>query len=289
MDRKDIHRPSAIIPADYEFVAFEYLKIEGDILGACAALQSERAIIKAHMERTGGTYSQHEHGGNCHVCGAHAVYTVLFFHPLTNGYIRTGQDCAEKMEMPYNDIRYNAFRKAVTDARLAVAGKRKAEALLAEKGFIAAWTLFSEKDATVTAKYAYEERTIVDIVGKLVKYGSSSDRAVNYIGTLLTKIADRAVVEAKHAEEAALAVDCPEGRVTVTGEVISTKLQASDFGQQLKMLVKDDTGYKVWGTVPSTLDVERGNRVKFSAQVEPSKDDTKFGFFKRPTKAEKLA
>jgi hypothetical protein len=288
MDRTDIHRPSAIIPANYEFVAFEYLKIDGDILAACAALQSERAIWKAHMERTGGTYAKHEHGGSCMVCGASAIYTVLFYHSLTNEYIRTGQDCAQKMEMPYDDIRYNAFRKAVTDARLAVAGKRKAEALLAEKGFIAAWTLFAEKSQEVTAKYQYEERTIVDIVSKLVKYGSSSDRAINYIGVLLKKIADRAVIEAQRAAEAALAADCPEGRVMVKGEVVSTRVQDSDFGSILKMLVKDDTGYKVWGTVPSALNVERGSRVKFTATIEVSKDDPKFGFFKRPTQAQIL-
>ena len=286
MDRTDIHRPSAIVPANYEFVAFEYLKIDGDILAACDALQSERAIWKAHMDRTGGTYAKHEHGGSCMVCGANAVYTVLFYHSLTNEYIRTGQDCAQKMEMPYNDIRYNAFRKAVTDARLAVAGKRKAEALLADKGFTAAWTLFAEKSQEVTAKYQYEERTIVDIVSKLVKYGSASDRATNYIGVLLKKIEDRAVVEARRAAEAALAADVPEGRVTVKGEVISMRMQDGYYGSTMKMLVKDETGYKVWGTVPAGINIERGSHVKFTAMVEPSKDDPKFGFFKRPTKAE---
>jgi hypothetical protein len=290
MDRTDIHRPSAIVPADYEFVAFEYIKIDaGDILGNCDFIQSERAVKEMHMARTGGTYSRHEHGGNCHVCGAACIYTVLFYHPQTNVYIRTGQDCAQKMEMPYDDIRFNAFRKAVTDARLAVAGKRKAEALLADEGFTAAWVMFTEKSQEVTAKYGYEERTIVDIVGKLVKYGSSSDKAVNYIGVLLKKIADRAVVEAQRAAEAALAADCPEGKVTVKGEVVSTKIQDGFYGKQLKMLVKDESGYKVWGSVPAALDVERGTRVVFVATIERSKDDPKFGFFKRPSKATVIA
>ena len=287
MDRKDIHRPSAIVPADYEFVAFEYIKIDaGDILGNCAILQAEREIKKAHMDRTGGKYAQHEHGGSCMVCGANAIYTVLFYHTLTNEYIRTGQDCAAKMEMPYDEIRYNAFRKGITDHRLQVAGKRKAEVLLNDKGFGAAWTLYTETNPEVTTKFQYEERTIVDIVGKLVKYGSASDRATNYIGVLLKKIEERAVIEAKRAAEAALAADCPEGRVTVEGEIVSMRMQDGYYGSTMKMLVVDKTGYKVWGTVPSNITVERGSHVKFTAMVEPSKDDPKFGFFKRPTKAE---
>ena len=288
MIRTDIHRPSAIVPADYEFVAFEYIKIDsGNILGNCEILQRERSIKEEHMKRTGGTYATHEHGGNCHVCGASAIYTVLFYHAKTNEYIRTGQDCAEKMEMPYDELRYNAFRKGITDHRLAIAGKRKAEALLADKGFQAAWGIYTETNPEVTAKYDYEERTIVDIVSKLVRYGSTSDRAINYIGVLLTNIVNRAITEAKRAAEAALAADCPEGRVWINGEVISTRVQDSQFGTVLKMLVKDATGFKVWGTVPSSLDVERGAMVKFSASVKPSDDDPKFGFFSRPTKAER--
>ena len=286
MDRTDIHRPSAIVPADYEFVCFEYLRIE--TLQDCAVIQSERAIKTAHFARTGGTYATHEHGGSCHVCGASAVYTVLFYHAGTNEYIRTGQDCAQKMEMPYDEWRYNAYRKGITDARLAQAGKRKAEAILTDKGFQKAWAYYIEPEQVVTATYQYEEKTIVDIVGKLVRYGSTSDRALNYIGVLLTKISKRAEVEARRAEEAAKAADCPTGRVTVKGEVLSTRVQDGPYGRTVKMLVKDATGFKVWGTMPSSLSVERGAIVKFSAAVEPSKDDVKFGYFSRPTKAEEV-
>jgi hypothetical protein len=54
------------------------------------------------------------------------------------------------------------------------------------------------------------------------------------------------------------------------------------------MLVKDDRGFKLWGTVPSDLIVEgvdRGMRVKYTANVEASKDDESFGFAARPRKA----
>jgi hypothetical protein len=84
----------------------------------------------------------------------------------------------------------------------------------------------------------------------------------------------------------------------VTGVIISTDIRDTSFGMQWKMLVRDDSGFKVWGSIPSKLhepveengewltgQAMKGKRVSFVAAVEPSKDDQKFGFFKRPTKA----
>jgi hypothetical protein len=98
---------------------------------------------------------------------------------------------------------------------------------------------------------------------------------------------DAAAAAAKAVEEAEYesAEPCPTGRVAITGDVLATKLQEGFYGDTWKMLVKDDRGFKVWGSIPSSLDVIRGDRVSFMAAVEPSEDDEKFGFFKRPTKA----
>ena len=80
--------------------------------------------------------------------------------------------------------------------------------------------------------------------------------------------------------------DAPEGRVVITGTVLSFKWQGSDYGDVLKMLVQDDRGFRVWGSVPASLDdAERESRISFTATVSQSDRDTKFGFFKRPTKA----
>ncbi len=295
--RTDIHRPSVIIPEDYSFVAFDYIKLEmGDILENCHMLQEARAAKKAHMDRTGGKYSQHEHGGSCHICGAAAIYTVTFYHKKTNSYIKTGQDCAQKLEMSFNDAAMNLFRNAIADARHAVAGKKKAQVTLADAGLTAAWEIYAVTVPALRAaaqaqfdisRIPYEEITIEDIVGKLVKYGSVSDKATNYLRTLLDKIDNRAAIEAKRKAEAEAAAPCPTGRVTITGTVLSTKLQDGFYGATLKMLVKDDSGFKVWGTCPDGFN--RDCRVTFTAMVEPSKDDNKFGFFKRPTKAMVIA
>lgn len=120
-------------------------------------------------------------------------------------------------------------------------------------------------------------------------------------------MADRKEREAKrNAEreaERAAAADCPEGRITLTGVIISTDLRENAFGRTWKMLFKSDDGFKLWGTVPNALfgwddeegrnqfhaDDMPGKRVTFTATVTPSADDEKFGFFKRPTKAEWVA
>lgn len=127
----------------------------------------------------------------------------------------------------------------------------------------------------------------------------------------------KARIAAERAARDADAADCPEGRVTITGEVVSVKRQENQFGTTTKMLVRDDSGFKVWGTMAAPLadalyqrwyegkqnelgddfhtynygpdvwfEVARGSRVTFTATVKKSDDDRIFGFFNRPTKAE---
>lgn len=93
-----------------------------------------------------------------------------------------------------------------------------------------------------------------------------------------------AAAKQREAEREA-AEPCPTGRIVITGEVVSVKSQHGAYGPQFKMLVKDDRGFKVWGTIPNAIYPSAGCRVSFTASVEPSNDDNKFGFYKRPSKA----
>jgi hypothetical protein len=284
--RDDVHAPSAIIPEDYEYVAQECMKIEG--LGDCSLLMAAREQIRAHMTRTGGTYSGHEHGGNCMVCGSvNAIYTVLFHHAKTNTYVRMGQDCAAKCEMG-DERAFKAFKAGIDDARKLHAGKTKAKAILAEQGLERAWSIYETacKDNSYFDKLQ-EERTVHDIVGKLVQYGSLSDKQMDFLRGLLTRIDTRAERMAQREQERAAALPCPSGRLEVIGTVLSVKEQESDFGPCLKMTVKTDAGWVCYGTVPSSLvfqpGLKHGDRIKFTAAFTPSDRDIKFGFFKRPT------
>ena len=83
-------------------------------------------------------------------------------------------------------------------------------------------------------------------------------------------------------------IEVPEGRQTVEGEIISVKEYFNSYtgGTDLKMLVLDPRGFKVFGSIPRSIimDAERGAKVRFTARLEAK--ELGFGFFKRPTQAE---
>jgi hypothetical protein len=315
-ERTDPHRPSAIIPEDYEFVSFEYHGSSD--LGAIMMLQAQREIFRAHMARTGGTYAKHENSGSCHICGANALYICRWYHAKSNTYIQTGEDCARKLDMSYGNM--NMFRRAIADAREAHAGKRKAIAVLGDAGLLRAWEIFEaafpqhtadckaagqnaygddngvenpctcDQLARQRAWDAWEERIIRDIVGKLIKYGSISDKQRDFIGKLLTKIDQRPIIEAQRAAEHEAAAPVPTGRVRIIGTVIGTKVvedrwayrgyHSRDVAEKTMLIIKSDTGFKVYGSRFNCL--KKGDTVDMMATCEPSKDDPKFGFYKRP-------
>jgi hypothetical protein len=107
---------------------------------------------------------------------------------------------------------------------------------------------------------------------------------------------------AERAAEAANAKPAPAGTVTVTGEVLSTRLDDSPFsyGRSVsRMLVKADGGYRVWVTIPESINNInattpgnlgglRGKRVRFTCELSPKRDDPAFAYGKRPRKAEVL-
>lgn len=356
MTRNDIHRPSAIDPADYDFVAVGYDKT--DTIDEVYSLNLNRQVLREFIERTGAKFSNHRHGGNCHICGAHCVYHSIWHHRPTNQLIRVGFDCTEKLFDCDPDI-FKAFRADIHEARERKAGKNKAQAILQDLELSRAWELYNAEDSeleriealtiesvenmtcddcapfdssncqnpncnggqlefpivTERKQYASEFLTLRDIVGRLVRSGFMSEKQESYLRSLVETIDNRAEIEAKRAAEKQAerdsAADCPTGRVLITGKILSVKWQYSQYGDTLKMLVCDASGFKVWGSVPGSImaqgddtlhrlykprndfdDYNDGPKIdrtiehviEFRAAVEPSKDDCKFGFFKRPTK-----
>jgi hypothetical protein len=277
--RTDAHRPSAIIPADYRFVACDYYGPMAELW-----LVGDRAAFRADMERTGGRYSGHEHGGTCHICGAHAMYVAKFHHAQSNTYIVTGMDCAEKMDMG-DAIAFRSIRKRVAAGRKAQRGVAKAEGILAEAGLTAAWTIYRAQPVDGEGQ---EESTVRDMVGRLVQYGSISEKAMNWLRVLVTeRIPGRAERKARFAAEAeaALPVPASDQRQTVVGTVLSIK--EGHFGP--RMLVKHADGWKVFGSVPTAIaGIKPGSRVQFDALIKRSDRDEKFGFFSRPTKVSEI-
>lgn len=180
----------------------------------------------------------------------------------------------------------DAFALSQADLRAKEAGK--AAAIRAARD---AWTAANPEAAAALDEYEADEDLSDTFLDDLVRarrlYGALTERQTPWATKALAKArefaAKRAAREAALAEAPALEV--LEGRQTVEGRVVSTKWVENDFGGTFKMLVEMADGNRVYGTVPSSLDPERGDLVKFDAKLEASRDDVHFGFFSRPTKA----
>lgn len=272
--RTDIHRPSVINGEEYQWVSFDYYG--GSDLGALLCVEAERERFRAHMASSGAKFSGHEHGGICHICGCgNIAYACIFYHEKSNSYIITGQDCAEKLDMSTGDS--SAFRRGIKNHLEAIAGKKKAEAFLNAQGLSRAWQFYTDSQRA----YGWEENTITDIVYKLVRYGSISEKQTAFLKTLLAKIDNRAVIEAERKRQYDAATPCPTGRIRISGTVLALKVVTGFRGMDTtKILIQADSGFKLWGS--RFNNVEKGDSVSFVATIEPSSDDPKFGFFKRP-------
>ena len=123
------------------------------------------------------------------------------------------------------------------------------------------------------------------------RYGSLTERQEAALVRSFARADERAATRA--TENAAIQSPMPQGRVTISGEILSTKWQDNRFGGAWKMLVRSDAGWKVYGTIPAGIssgtefsvrfEELAGNRVTFTATIEPK--EPAFGFFSRPTNA----
>lgn len=123
-----------------------------------------------------------------------------------------------------------------------------------------------------------------DIYGKAWEYDLTPAQAEGAV-LALQQDQEAAAVEAERMSSIPPIIE--RESVEIEGQVIAARWQDNQWGGGMKMLVELDTGQRLWGTVPSSLDdVEQGDRVAFTANVKPSGDDPTFGFFSRPRKGE---
>ena len=128
--REDIHSPKNLIPTNYEFVGYA---VNNPKFSDLQGTQYWKKILREHMERTGGKFATHQHGGTCQVCGAHAVYMGVFYHKPTNEYIQTGWECAGNICLQAaNGIK--KFQLGCKEELQFEQGKELAQKLLAERG-----------------------------------------------------------------------------------------------------------------------------------------------------------
>jgi hypothetical protein len=77
--------------------------------------------------------------------------------------------------------------------------------------------------------------------------------------------------------------------VEIEGEVVGTRWHDNGHGRQLLMTVRHEEGWEVTGSVPAAIErVQKGDRVRFMARLEPREESPARGRFARPTQAEIL-
>lgn len=272
--RTDIHRPSKMDPADYENVGdldthdeegFFYLDAE----------------VRNALDAGTVTYFTEDFRGRCDHCGHPGTRRfAIYLHRPTKQLVFVGYACAAKLGA-----------ESLSQLQM----KKRGEANR-RRALVIAWRAESADNETVFAFLTeqveagnYGGGFYFDLLHKLNRYGSLSEKQV----AAVLRSRDRdAEFAAKREAEKATASPVVTGRVTITGEIVTLKWKDSDFGGSMKMLVRDDRGFKVWGTMPMSLgdvNAEKGDRVTFTATVEQSRDDETFGFFKRPTGAQVVA
>lgn len=276
--RTDVHRPGAIIPADYQlFDFFAYgtsyePSFNTEILSS--PIVRENGFVK-----TGYIDPTLDHSG-CQVCGRGYRFGALLRHTPTGKFITMGHECARKYEILADfaafDAKFAAHLRA--NARIIQAAKNKAEI---EK--------FLEKNEGLREALACGHRITNDLAEKLQQYRSLSPAQMN----LAFKLHSETYCPARPTEAN---VPAPVGRVDIRGTIVSVKEHASDFGTSWKMTVKVATDAGVWlcwSTVPAMLlDQNRaagrdayglkGREVTFTATLQPGREKH-FAFAKRPT------
>jgi hypothetical protein len=285
--RTDIHRPSApeFDPEAYQcWGVFDLFPHFLDLHSNKARMETVRRLLEAGFKHGHGDY------GTCGHCGVRIRYGALMVHEASKQYIYVGEICLDgRFEM--TKTQFQALRTAARLNSQQATKMERIERIFAEHPLLV-WITYAGQ---IENSYGFVNGFLVDLYRSLKKYGELSDRQIAAAEKSILKDTEKedARQAAKAAEiEAQPEVELPVGRVTVTGEVFTIKEQDGYMPGEIvtKMGVKDDRGWKCWGSVPGNIwDVQKGQRVTFVATVEPSKgDDPLFFYFKRPAKAEVL-
>lgn len=279
--RTDIHRPGhpGFNPGDYRYMAAYY---QGSSDAARDEYRDEHARLAMIRQQFPAFQGNHAYKGTCDHCGAFHAYGVVFLHEPSEELVAVGHICADgTFDLPDRVafLRRNAER--------AIAAER-------ERRQLAEATAAFEADhpeilAHLRDFAADGNEFYADLLRKLPRYGFLTPGQIAAVERNMAKDharrADRAAREAERAAEIVVPVACGDG-IEICGVIVSTKWHEDGFGGKLVMTVRDDRGFRVWGSVPRAIsDAEAGDHITFVANITASDRDPGFGFFKRPRRA----
>lgn len=218
--------------------------------------------------------------GTCDHCGAWFKYGAAYENTETGEVAIVGHICATNyLSLTGSEYANKRLREAAARARSKAEADRREAALAPNR----------RAALNTEGIMVYGSDLAADMRSKFRKYGSLSTRQWAFLKDMIRKKAERDAEKANEPTPEPIPEELLDGRATFEGTVLGTKWQEDFYGGSLKMLFRDDRGFKLWGTVPSGLDAGKGDTIRFDAAASVSNDDPCFGFYKRPTKAETLA
>ena len=292
MKRTDAHCETNFDPAAYAFVATFYC---GPNLDIAEAFNGRDAIAAREQYKEHGFNGNFARNGTCDHCGAWFDWGAFLKHIPSGELIAVGHICAEtRFSLQSRDIFELQRAKRLRErAKTAAAA---AKYLRTHPDIADAFHLFRPDDKRADRTYNPTEKalnTLVHIEESLKHFGTLTEKQAAYVVKL------RALILEKHPKDKmekaardALLESVPDGdeRITIRGKVVSTKIDYTQYGEQWKMLVQDIRGFRVYGSIPSSIyDAQRNDYVTFIARVKRSKSDRLFGFYSRPTSASFVA
>lgn len=260
-----------------------------DSVEAKAQYETARKTFREEQSRaidSGGTRScgrcggeggwQHWPGFTCFKCGGSGEEPLTALRFQAKPPTRAKREAKAQAEYDAREAAYAAALAELGDVGVALDAARQAE-----------------HDDPSWDACSREVHFRASLASKLFQHGSLSEAQVEAVRRGLAREAE---IDAKHAAAGPLVA----GKQEIEGTIVSHKWQESDYGSTHKMLVEMDNGNRVFGTLFAAVDEAcwldeectqyepKGVRVKFVAEVEPSRGDPFFGFFRLhgKTKAE---
>lgn len=294
-ERNDIHRPSALDPVEYEPIGSFYQGGSDEMHEVYE--DDHRDLVRIFKtddwhEVIGVPDGNFRGKGSCDHCGARFAHGVIYKHS-GGDLLVVGHICAHNALLP--GLTKLDREKALKD--------KAAKALKAEAANKAYRAETLAANPALADAFEIEGNPFIADVRRRFN-GSKPELSEKQIAAVVRVAAEDRARKAERADE--VKVPCPVGKgIAIEGEVIKVAEKEGFYGVEIKMTVKDDRGFLVWGTRPESLSghwgsddegmlwlpgAEKGARVRFVANIEDVSDkDESFGFFKRPRKAELLA
>lgn len=139
------------------------------------------------------------------------------------------------------------------------------------------YSQYEPKTAQVIAELRNPEGSY--FMGGDVMYDWVNFHLIYQLAGAVSRILSYLAKKEAHIDEAL--VMPTEGRQKIAGKVVSMRTYETMYGNIERMLV-DCGGYKLFGSVPSSVSIRVNDLIEMQAAVEPK--ELGFGYFKRPTK-----